>query len=140
MRQHTRQFILVAHGREQSTVNGHETAGDREGVDRWLTDDEVIELVLTFFRLARETMANFLDILLDFGVSQDDAFLAYLVYVGQAGVKFFVNGNRRVGGTAQFRQILIGPFGGLRDALRVTHAHARAERGGDQKCGYGFKR
>src|ERR1700723_4372945 len=100
--QYTRQFILVADGREQSAVNGHETAGDREGVDRWLADDEVIELVLAFLRLAREAMANFLRILLDFGVSEDDAFLAYLVNEAQAGVIFIVDGNRRVCGAAQF--------------------------------------
>ena len=47
--------------------------GMAEGVDLRVADDEVIELVLAFLRLAREAMANFLSVLLDFGVSEDDA-------------------------------------------------------------------
>src|SRR5580692_7402942 len=66
VRQHARQFILVAHRQKQSAVNGHESAGDCEGVDVGIADDEVIELVLAFLRLAREAMANLLGVLLDF--------------------------------------------------------------------------
>ena len=75
-------------------------------------------------------MANFLSILLDFGVGENNPFLAYLVNEAQARVILIVDGNRRVCGAAQFGQILIRSVGGLGHALRITHAHARAQSGG----------
>ena len=75
VRQHTRQFVFVARRYDQAAVDDDESAGDGLGIDLGIANDEVIELVLAFLRLAREAVANFLGVLLDFGVREDDPLL-----------------------------------------------------------------
>src|SRR5580658_90661 len=79
VRQHACQFVFVARHQYQAAVDDYEPARDRLGVDVWVADDEVIELVLAFLRLAREAMTNFLSILADFRVREDESGLANLI-------------------------------------------------------------
>ena len=140
VRQHARQLVLVARRQNQAAVDRDEPARYGEGIDLRVADHEIIKLMLAFFRMAGEAMADFLRVLAYFRVRENDAGLADLGNETESCVIFIVERNGGVRRTSQFRQILPGAFDGLGHALRIGHAHAGAHDGSGQECGYGFQR
>jgi len=65
---HAREFILVARGQEQPAVDHDEAARHRERVDHRIAHDRVVELVLAFLGVAREAVADLLNVIADLGV------------------------------------------------------------------------
>ena len=72
------EFIFVARREDQAAVDGDEAAGHREGIDDGIAHHEVIELVLAFLGMAREAVADLLNVIADLGIFEDDAGLAHL--------------------------------------------------------------
>ena len=81
-------------------------------------------------------MTDFLSVLADFGVVEDRARIADLVYEGQAYVVLLVNRDSGVRRAAQIRKIL---GVGILDPLGVADAHARGNGRGRKKGGNGFQ-
>ncbi len=72
------EFVFVARRQDQAAVDGDEAAGHREGVDDGIAHDEVIELMLAFLGVAREAVADFLDVVADLGIFEDQPLCAHL--------------------------------------------------------------
>ena len=64
-------LIFVARREDQAAVDGDEAARHRKGIDDGIAHHEVVELVLAFLGMAREAMADFLNVVADFGIFED---------------------------------------------------------------------
>src|SRR5471030_946965 len=124
MRQHARQFVLVARRKNQAALNGYKAPGYRERIDNRIAQDEVVELMLALFSLTRQAVSDFLSVLADLGVGENQAGVANLVNVGEARVILVFNRDRGIRRAAQIWEILIGPL----DALSVAHTNAAGNR------------
>ncbi len=71
-------FVFVARRQDQAAVDGDEPAGHREGVDDGVAHHEVIELMLAFLGVAREAVADFLDVIADLGILENEPLRAHL--------------------------------------------------------------
>ena len=75
---HAGELVLVAGGEEQAAVDGDEAARHREGVDHGIAHHEVVELVLAFLGMAREAVADLLDVVADLGVFEHEPLRPHL--------------------------------------------------------------
>ena len=72
------ELVLVARRQHQPAVDGDEAARHREGVDDGVAHHEVIELMLALLGVAREAVADFLDVIADLGILQNEPLRAHL--------------------------------------------------------------
>ena len=107
VRHDSRQFILVASCQDQAALDGDESSGHGEGIDDGVLQHEVIELVLAFLGVARQAVADFLDVILDLRVFEDHAALPHAGKPPQTRLILILERYRGGRGAAQIRQILI---------------------------------
>jgi len=111
VRQYAREFVLAARRDDQPAVGGDEAAGQREGVDRRVADDEVGEAVLAFLGTARQPVTDVLHVFADFRVVEDHAGFADLAHHHEAGAVFVLQRDGCVRRAAELRQVVLGSFG-----------------------------
>jgi hypothetical protein len=78
VRQHTRELVLVRGHEEQAAVDHDEAARHGEGIDDRIAHHGVVELVLSFLGVAREAVAELLDVVGDLGVLEHEPLRAHL--------------------------------------------------------------
>ena len=92
-------------------------------IDR-IAHHEVVELVLALLGVARERVAELLNVVGDLGVLEHEALGAHLSRPGLAHLVLLLEGNRGGRGAAEIGQFLFLLWG--RRTRRPAHAHARA--------------
>ncbi len=101
------QFVLVSRRQNQAALDGNEAAGHCERVDDGVLQDEIIEVMLSFLGVARQAVADFLDVILDFRVFEYDPGLPHAAEPAQARAIFIFERDRGGRGAPQVRQVLI---------------------------------
>src|SRR5882672_9754681 len=69
VRHHSGQLIFVVRRQDQAAVDGNETARHRKRIDDGFLQHEIVELMLAFLGMARQTVADLLYVIADLGSS-----------------------------------------------------------------------
>ena len=105
VRQHAGELVLVARGLDQAGVHTDVAAGQGEGVDARIVDDEELEAVVSVVGLRGNAHADFVDVFGDDGVFDHLSALPDLRHDGPTETLFLRFGQHRVSGTADVRQL-----------------------------------
>ncbi len=127
---HSRKFILVAGRQDQAAVYGNETARHRKGIDDRILQHEVVKLVLAFLGMARQAVADLLNIIADLGIFDNLTRRTDLAEPSESRSVFIVERHRGRRGASQIRQVLID---GATHAGGPAKTDARAGRSSRRK-------
>ena len=133
------EFILVARRQKQAAVNGNETARHRKRIEHGILQHEVVELMLTFLGMARQAVADLLNVIADLRILDDLPGLTDLGEPPQSGAIFILEGDGGRRRASQIRQILIDGARAGPETCGPADADARAQRCGGRECGQGLQ-
>src|ERR1700731_180088 len=84
----TGEFVLVSRRQDQAALDRDETSRHRKRVDDGILQYEVVELMLAFLGVARQAMADLLNVIADLRIFEDLSGLANLSEPTQSGPIF----------------------------------------------------
>ena len=124
---------------EQAAVDHDEAARHREGVDDRIAHHGVVELVLALLGVAREAVAELLDVVGDLGVLEHEPLRAHLPRPRLADLELLLEGYGGGGGAAEIGQILLLLRGGRIRSPADAHARRGRKRGNRGESGQRFQ-
>ena len=126
MSQHAGQFVFVTSRLEQTGVHADEAAGQGEGIDIRVVDNEEREALAAVIGLCGDAAADFVDVLGDQRIFDDGAGLPDLRHDGAAESRLVGLRQDGIGRAAHVRQLdVVGP--GMAACDQQRHQQRRGE-------------